>query len=794
LSLQNIGLGGVLTFDEKQAVSAMKSAGAVADKFKGQFSGIVAAAKGVGSGFGQLAGAAGKTGVAMLPLTAAFGVGVDTAGKFEQQMSAVGAVSQASRAEMVMLTEEAKKQSANTKFSAIEAGQAMEFLARAGLEPTETIAALTPVLNAAAAENIDLATTADIVSNTLRGMALPASKAAYTADILALASAKTNTSIVGMGESLKYAAGEAKTLGIQLPTLAAVLGVAADASLKNAIGGTSFTQALVKLAKPSAAGADMLENMGVKMTMTAQGGLDMVDVFKQIHEKVKTIPNVMERARTITEIFGVRGQKIFTAMETAIDSGKLDQLVDQLNNADGAAKKMAETRMDNFLGQMTLLDKAVEAFSIETMGQFLKPFKDSVKFYKDELLGLVQLLKELNSEEGLTSESATRYGTTMVAVARGIKEGIDTVIDAYVDLRTRILTFTAHFSSAQGPAMIESFTKIATVVFLVAAAVAPVLAAFGAVAWVISSTIVPAIAGIGSIIGAIFTAPVLAAIALVVGGFLLIRDDGETVKETFTRIVDGIVAGFNWVMDNAIKPFISGFEWVPNVFDFVLEKFNDFVFTMRNTFGDIIGGIMQSAKALAPFFRVLWTFIGNIVGVVVQGVGLAFTTLFDVISEVMTGVKNIVLSVMESIVNFIKQLSFGVGYMAELVGLDWGKKMQDFGQDEFKIQVGSSERGLGGKQRSEPEDLVLASNEASTMVVDMAELNAATIGDAVGGAVADAMPDELNVDSKVCVDGKTIARATGKHKQELSDRAGFKSTPWARRAAAEHGSHPSKGI
>jgi hypothetical protein len=148
---------------------------------------------------------------------------------------------------------------------------------------------------------------------------------------------------------------------------------------------------------------------------------------------------------------------------------------------------------------------------------------------------------------------------------------------------------------------------------------------------------------------------------------------------------------------------------------------------------------------------------------------------------------------MESIVNFIKQLSFGLGYIAELAGFDWGKKMQDFGQDEFKIDVGRSERGMGGSGGSAAEDIVLDSNERDTMVVDQKALDAAAIGNAVGDAVAGAMPDELNVDSKVCVDGKTIARATGKHKQELSERAGFKSTPWAKRAAAEHGAVPARG-
>jgi TP901 family phage tail tape measure protein len=793
MSLENVGLGGVLMFDERQAVSGMKSAGSAADKFKGQFSGIVDAAKGVGAGFAQLGGAARGAGVAMMPATLAFGAGIDTAAKFEQQMSAVGAVSQATKAELGQLTDEAKKQSLGTKFSAFETGQAMEFLARAGFDQTETIAALTPVLNAAAAENIDLATTTDIVSNSLRALGKPATDAGYFADVLAVTSAKTNTSIVGMGESMKYAAGEAKTLGIELPVLAASLGVAADAGLRGAIGGTSFTQALIKLTKPSADGAALLEDMGIKMTKTAKGGLDMVDVFRQIHTKVKQIPNVMERARTVTEIFGVRGQKIFTAMETALDSGKLDSLVGQLENANGEAKKMAETRLDNFYGQLDLLTKAVSAFSIETMGQFLEPFKNSVKQYKDYAVGLVVLLKEINSEQGLTQETATKYGSTMVAIALGIRQGIDIVIHGYVLLRQRLMDLIAQFTGGGSEEMIQSFTKIATVIFFVAAAVAPVLVALGTIAYVITNVIWPVFAGLGSVIGAVFTWPVLAAIALVVGGFLMLQKDGETVKDTFTRIVDNIVGGFNWLMENGIKPILSGFEWFNPAFEVIWTKFKEIWGDITNDLTDTFGGIFQSLKALGPFFKVVFTFIGNIAGAAATIIGGAFTLMFGIVEGIFFKIRNVVLSVMESIVNFIKQLSFGLGYIAELAGFDWGKKMQDFGQDEFKIDVGRSERGMGGSGGSAAEDIVLDSNERDTMVVDQKALDAAAIGNAVGDAVAGAMPDELNVDSKVCVDGKTIARATGKHKQELSERAGFKSTPWAKRAAAEHGAVPARG-
>lgn len=791
MSLENVGLGGVLSFDDKQAVSGMRSAGSAADKFKGQFSGIVDVAKQVGEGISNAGRAMAGFGIAGLPATAALGAGFHMAADFEHQMSGVKAVTQATGEDMVRLEKVAKHFGATTAFSATEAGGGLELLGRAGFHVDEAISAIGPVLNAASADGIDLATAADIIAGTLKGMGLEANQSARASDVLALATHKANTTMTQMGEAMRYAAPQAKTLGIDLETTTAILGALGDANLKASIGGTSFSQALIKLEKPSKDGAALLAQYHVKMTKTATGGLDVVDVFKQIHKHIAAIPDVMERAKAMTEIFGVRGEKAFSAMETAIDTGKIDRLVDSLRNAKGAAEKMANTRLDNFEGAFTKLQHEIAGFSLETAGRFLTVATESVREYTKPIRNLVLTLQELNTEEGLTGERAHEAGSTIVAIAKGIKEGLDTVIATWRHMRQLMLDTIAQFVGGQSEEMVQKVAKIATIAFVVVAAIAPITVALGGVALFISHVILPAFASIGSLVGALFSWPVLAAIGIVVGGFLLIHRQGETVKQTFQRIVDGIVSGFNWVMETAVKPFLKGFEFIPNVFDYVHEKFNDFVFSMQTNFGDIINGIMQAADALKPFFKVLFTFIGNIVGVIVQGIGLAFTTMFDVVSGLMGEVRNITLSVLESVVNFIRTLAFGLGELGTMLGLDWGKKMADWGAKDFKVQVGV-ERGLGSTKS--PQKQI---TDSGLSKAEMAELqkqaDADMIGMAVGDAVKGAMPDSINVESKVCVDGKTVAKATAKHKQELSERAGFKATPWQRRALVEHGGAPVGG-
>ena len=69
-----------------------------------------------------------------------------TAMDFEAQMSRVGAVSNSTKEQQVQLTAKAREMGRDTKFSALEAGQGMEYLAMAGFNANQQMAAIGGVL------------------------------------------------------------------------------------------------------------------------------------------------------------------------------------------------------------------------------------------------------------------------------------------------------------------------------------------------------------------------------------------------------------------------------------------------------------------------------------------------------------------------------------------------------------------------------------------------------------------------------------------------------------------------
>src|SRR5690625_3941343 len=106
---------------------------------------------------------------------------------------------------MDKMREQAKVLGRSTRFSASEAGEGMEMLARAGFDTSEVMDALPSVLDLAATCEVELRYAADSTFNILSGFGMEAEETARVADILAHASANTNVDVQDLGEALKYA-------------------------------------------------------------------------------------------------------------------------------------------------------------------------------------------------------------------------------------------------------------------------------------------------------------------------------------------------------------------------------------------------------------------------------------------------------------------------------------------------------------------------------------------------------------------------------------------------------------
>ena len=113
----------------------------------------------------------GAVGDALMPISAAaaaIGVAaVKTTADFDNSMSKVAAISGATGKDFDDLRDKAREMGAQTKFSATEAADAFTYMAMAGWKTEDMMSGIDGILNLAAADGLDLATTSDIVTDAL---------------------------------------------------------------------------------------------------------------------------------------------------------------------------------------------------------------------------------------------------------------------------------------------------------------------------------------------------------------------------------------------------------------------------------------------------------------------------------------------------------------------------------------------------------------------------------------------------------------------------------------------------
>lgn len=313
-------------------------------------------------------------GDALMPLSAAaaaIGVAaVKTTADFDSSMSKVSAISGATGKDFDALRQKAREMGAETKFSASEAADAFTYMAMAGWKTEEMMNGIDGIMALSAADGLDLATTADIVTDSLSAMGLSAEDAGHFADVLAAASTNANTNVEMMGETFKYAAPLAGSLGFSIEDLAVATGLMANAGIKGSQSGTALRGWLTRLAKPTKESKAAMDALGLSLT-DSEG--NMKSLMQIMDETRDAFSNLSEesKAQHAAMLAGQNGMSGFLAVVNASEAD-LKKLAKATKNANGVAKDMAETMQDNLNGQLTILKSQLGEAAI-SIGDALIP-------------------------------------------------------------------------------------------------------------------------------------------------------------------------------------------------------------------------------------------------------------------------------------------------------------------------------------------------------------------------------------------------------------------------------------
>lgn len=538
-----------------------------------------------------------------LPVVGLGTAAVKTAADFDSAMAEVQAISGATGGEFDSLRDKAKEMGAKTKFSASESAEAMKYMAMAGWKTEDMLSGIGGIMDLAAASGENLGSVSDIVTDALTAFGLQAKDSAHFSDVLAAASNNANTNVSMLGESFKYVAPVAGSLGFSVEDTSTALGIMANNGIKASAAGTALRTILTNMVKPTDQMQAAMDTLGFSMTDNEGNMKSLNRIMVDLRSGFDGLSE-SEKASVAASLAGKEGMSGLLAI---VNTGEEDfnKLTDAINSADGTAQTMSDTMLNNLGGQLTILKSTLEGIAI-SFGDILMP---AIQKITEKLQDFANWLNNLDEDQK----------KTIVTIA--------TVV------------------AAIGPVLLilgnlfKTLSKISGVIQTLPNVLGVITGVFRSIGTAIAGISAPLVA-------------VIAAIGLLVAAFKHLWDTNEefrnrvtaiweSVKNKFTEFGQGIVdrlneLGFNFEsITDVIKSVWEGFcNFLAPVFEGVFEKI---AATLENAL-DILMGLFDVFSGLfSGDWKTFWNGIKEIFTGIWEMLNSALQVSLDFFNEIFGG-------------------------------------------------------------------------------------------------------------------------------------------------------------
>jgi hypothetical protein len=247
----------------------------------------------------------------------AIGNNITKYAEFDRALKSVEVISGATGDSLDALQKSTLQLGSATEFGAKKVAELQLQLARLGFSTSEIINSQKAIVQLSIATGEDLAQSAQIAGSTLRAFQLDASEMGRVTDVMAAALNNSALSVDTFGEAMKYVAPVAKSAGVSLEELSAMMSVLADAGFSASTMGTSLRRIITMLGKDGKPTVDRLREL-------SKAGLTLADANDEV---------------------GLYAQSAL--LQLSAMTPKVDELTKAYGNAIGATNTMATAMQDN---------------------------------------------------------------------------------------------------------------------------------------------------------------------------------------------------------------------------------------------------------------------------------------------------------------------------------------------------------------------------------------------------------------------------------------------------------------
>ena len=420
---------------------------------------------GLAGGMGSAGLAAGAIGAGVLVVGKGIQASISAFSSFDDKMNQsvaiMGDVSDAMRDDM---SKAAREMATTTRFSADEAAESYFFLASAGLDAQQSIAALPAVAAFGQAGMFDMALATDLLTDAQSSLGLTVDDSAENlanmtrvSDVFVKANTLANTSVQQVSEAITNKLGGAlRGANIDLEEGVAVLAAYADQGLKGAAAGESFNIVLRDLKKVNRESSAALAEHNIEIVDSEGNFRNMADIVADLEGAFMGL-SVAEQAELANQL-GFQDRSFKNIQLLIGQSDAIREYETELRKAGGTTEEVAGKQMESFAAQMDVIGSIVHDAAIELGGQLAPTVLEiaqgfgefmgvitpliptAVTLFKAlfKFSGLAAVFKTLGAAmEGLgivagwfdpAAKAANNFREASQGVAKAIEDGVDPAV------------------------------------------------------------------------------------------------------------------------------------------------------------------------------------------------------------------------------------------------------------------------------------------------------------------------------------------------------------------------------
>ena len=469
----------------------------------------------------------------------------------------------------------AKKMGSETKFSATEAADALNYMALAGYDTKTSMEMLPNVLSLAAAGNMDLARASDMVTDTQSALGLTLEETNTMVDQMAKTSSKSNTSVEQLGDAMLKIGATARNVKGGTAELSTVLGVLADNGIKGSEGGTHLRNMLLSLQQAAENGSVSFGDFAVEV-YDADGNMrSMIDIVADMQEGMG---GLSQEARDAM-ISGVFNKTDLASVNALLGTSqeRFSELTTEIANCAGAAKEMEDTQLKNLQGDITILKSAFEGLQIAISDGATPALRTVVK-------GMTEVVNGLNDMISGVDGGAKRVKDGFSQMLKGISDVVPQVLQMFSALLTSLLELLPDFAKQIISVLPSIFDQIMSSIAVLIPGIAKLLPD------IINAVVKMIVSIVGHLSDII--KPIIQAMPTIIKGII------QAIIQNIPAIIQGILEVIITIVSELPNMCMEIIEYIPQLFAQLVVAIVKCIPMILSAIGELVEKIVFSLFGL----------------------------------------------------------------------------------------------------------------------------------------------------------------------------------------------------